>query len=451
MSVPARRKFVMSLPVLGAAMAGACRKQKAAPARRSGGGETAEKAATVFRAVNGGPAENLERVLSLAGGAGALFGERDIVILKPNLQWYNQGAPNIAAMDRLVTLIMERPGGFRGEVVLAENIHRGAAPWDRAGWAVPFARNADLPGVHSYNELAAGLGRRYSGRFSICHLVDIGSGGKRVHGPGDGPGYVVCDGTGGVPLLALSNRLGGVKGREVVMSYPVLRTDRGTLVDFRQGVWEKGAYTGQPVKLVNCAALNHHSVYCGVTSAVKNFLGVSDLSGGPDPAAGGRLSGDYHNFHSFPFNGDAKGPVPGMLGAEVGHFLKTVRRPALNITTAEYCGLVHRLEPPVAWTRAAAASTDPVALDVHTAKYILFPNSGISLHDPENRKSPSAQDLAACARAGDYCYDDSRIEVVSFDLAAGRFQGEGELVVRADREWGGNLRNLLKFAVLRIV
>ncbi len=347
-------------------------------------------------------------------------------------------------------MIMDRPGGFRGEIVLAENIHRGARPWERAGWAVPFVRNADLPGVRNYNELAAGLKKRYGQRFSVGHLVDVASGGKRVFSPADGPGYVICDGTGGVPLLSLDNGAAREKRREVVMSYPILRTDRGTLVDYRLGVWEKGSYTGQAVKLVNCAALNHHSVTCGLTSAVKNYLGLSDLSGGPDPATGGRLAGRYFNFHSFPFDGDAKGPVPGMLGAEVGHFLKTVRRPTLNITTAEYCGLVDRLGLPVARTRAVAASTDPVALDFHTAKYILHANSGIPLHDPENRRSPAARYLRECARAGDYCLDESRMEVVSFDLAAGRLQGPGELAVRADREWGGNIRSLLKYAVLRV-
>ena len=412
-------------------------------------GERGETTATVYRAVNGRPAENLEKVLSLMGGVEALFGAEDIVILKPNLQWYNQGAPNIAALDRLVSLIMDKPGGFRGEVILAENIHRGAKPWEQAGWAVPFARNSDLPGVMNYNGLSAELKRKYGDRFSVCHLIDIASGGKRVHSPADGPGYVLCDGMGGVPLLVFDNGLQGKNRREVVMSYPILGTDRGTLVDYRLGVWEKGAYTGQPVKLVNCAALNHHSVYCGVTSAVKNFLGVSDLSGGSDPTSGGRLVGESHNFHSFPFTGNKKGPVPGMLGAEVGHFLKTVRRPFLNITTAEYCGLVGRLGLPVARPKVVAASTDPVALDFHMAKYVLFANSRISHHDPEDLRYPTAQYLRECARAGDYCHDEARVHVRAFDLASGKFQSEDALAVRCDREWGTNARALLKYIALR--
>lgn len=438
----------MSLPVLGTAALIACKKKKPAPVRRGGGDGTA---ATVYRAVNGRPAENLEKVLSLMGGVEALFGDEDVVILKPNLQWYNQGAPNIAAMARLVTLIMERPGGFRGEVVLTENTHRGAKPWERAGWAVPFVRNSDLPGVANYNALAADLKRKFGDRFSVCHLIDIGSGAKRVYSAADGPGYVLCDGTGGVPRLALDNGLQDDRRREVVMSYPILKTGRGTLVDYRWGVWENGAYTGRPVKFINCAALNHHSVYCGVTSAVKNYLGVSDLSGGSDPSKGSRLAGDHYNFHSFPFTGNKKGPVPGMLGAEVGYFLKMVRRPFLNITTAEYCGLVDRIGLPVARTRAVAASTDPVALDVHTAKHILFANSRISLHDPDDPKSPVTQYLKQCARTGDYCYDESRVEVRSFDFATRKLQEDGEFAIRGDREWGANPRSLLKYAVLRVL
>jgi hypothetical protein len=140
-----------------------------------------------------------------------------------------------------------------------------------------------------------------------------------------------------------------------------------------------------------------------------------------------------------------------MLGAEVGYFLRTVRRPFLNITTAEYCGLADRTELPVARTRAVAASTDPVALDFHMAKYVLFANSRISVHDPEDPDSPTEQYLAQCARNGRYCYDEARVEVKSFDLSSGTFQRDEELVIRGEKEWGGNPRSLLKYAVFRVL
>jgi hypothetical protein len=132
--------------------------------------------------------------------------------------------------------------------------------------------------------------------------------------------------------------------------------------------------------------LNHHSTYCGATSAVKNYLGVTDLSGGPDPQDRGKLTDAYYNFHSFPFNKWAPGPAAGMLGAEVGVFMNAIRRADLNITTAEWTGLASRVDPPAARTRAVLASSDPVALDYHAFKYVLYPNSGIKVHNPDERR-----------------------------------------------------------------
>jgi hypothetical protein len=441
-----RRAFLARLALLAAAVPAAC-----SPRRPKGSGpkEKKDTMAKVFRAVNGSPAENIDKVLAMMGGPESLFGDQDVVIVKPNLQWYNQGAPNIAAMDRLITRIMERTGGFRGEVVLAENIHRGPRPWEQEGWATDFVRNSDLAGVRNYNGLVERLERAYGDRFSVCHLIDIASGGKRVMGPADGPGYVICDGTGGAPLLVMDNGLMGPNRREVVMSYPVLETGRGTFIDYRQGVWAGGSWTGHPVKFVNVSALNHHSAFCGMTGAVKNYLGVSDLSGGSDPHRGGRLAGPFFNFHSFAFDWSKKGPVPGMLGAEVGFFLENVRRPFLNFTTAEFCGLIDRTEPPFARTRVVAASTDPVALDVHMAKYVLHANSGIAVHDPETPKSPTRQNLEQCARTGHYIYDENRVEIESFDLVKGGLQGPEDLAVRVDREWGTDIRSLAKYALFR--
>lgn len=444
--MPSRREMLKRLTGLMALLFFGCRAKKEEVMKTSGTGGIS---ARVFRAVNGSPGENMEKVVEMMGGIDALIGLDDIVILKPNLQWFNHGAPNIAAVNSLVEMIMGMRNGFRGQVILMENIHYGPKPWELAGWARPFARNSDLPGISNYNELAAVLKKKYDNNFSVCHLIDVKSGGKRVFSPTDGPGYVLCDGAHDVPLLSMDNGLTGKNRREVLMTYPIIRTDRGTLVDYRHGVWENGAYTNQPVKLINIAALNHHSSYCGMTSAVKNFLGVSDLSGGPDPHENGRIIGHYYNFHSFPFDKWKKGPVPGMLGAVVGFFLKMIRRPFLNITTAEYCGLVDRTHPPVAHTKAVAASTDPVALDHHMAKYVLRPNSRIRLHNPEHRRSPTAQYLGYCAQYGEYCFDENQVQVQSYDLMRKAFQGENELTVRGEKEWGRDTKLLMKYSLLR--
>ena len=110
--------------------------------------------------------------------------------------------------------------------------------------------------------------------------------------PSDGIGYVYCDGSNGVSLIQCENGASGTNHRATIMTYPILKTDRGTIIDFKNGIWEKGTYTRQPMRFINVGALNHHSTYCGVTGAIKNYMGITDLSGG---------STIYDIFSSSPF------------------------------------------------------------------------------------------------------------------------------------------------------
>ena len=104
---------------------------------------------TLYRALNGSPGDNIYRVVKLMGGIEKIIGPDDVVLIKPNVQWWNQGVPNLSALNRFIDLIMSRPGGFNGEVVLAENCHRGSTPWNHAGWADQFDRNSDLKGINT--------------------------------------------------------------------------------------------------------------------------------------------------------------------------------------------------------------------------------------------------------------------------------------------------------------
>jgi len=403
----------------------------------------------LYRALNGTPAQNLTKIMELMGGIEGITGPYDVVVIKPNVQWWNQGVPNLSALNTFVDLIMDRAGGFDGEVVIAENCHRGLQPWEHAGWHATFSRNSDLSSIQNFNDLSNHLKKKYGDRFSTCHWVDVDSGNNRVFSPAEGTGYVYCDGTGGVPLISFDNGGQGDNHRAVIMSYPVFKTDRGTVIDFKNGIWEKGAYTKQPLKFINFAALNHHSTYCGATSAVKNYLGISDLSGGADPFNKGKLTGGYYNFHSFPFNKWSPGPKPGMLGAEIAVFMNTVRKADLNITTAEWVGMASRTEPPVAHTRAVLASKDPVALDYHATKYILFPNSKCKIHSPDDKKSPLHQYLAKCSEEGGGIFDEQYVEVKSHDFRTKTMQKDDQLVVIGEKEWGWKPKMWGKYLALR--
>ena len=405
----------------------------------------------VCRAVNGKPDENLQKVIEMIGGIERVVGEDDVVVIKPNVQWWNQGAPNLSALKAFVDMIMDRPGGFNGEVVIAENCHRGPRPWESlsSGWAGNFERNSDLKNIHNMNDLSGHLKKQYVKRFSACHWIDVGAGAKRVFGPKEENGYVYCDGTHGVPLFSLDNGSRGGDRRSVIMTYPVFMTGKGIVVDFKNGIWEKGTYTGQPLRFINFAALNHHSTYCGATSAVKNYLGITDLSGGPDPHSGGKLTDEYYNFHSFPYNKWAPGPAPGMLGAEIAAFMYGIRKADLNITTAEWVGLASRIHAPVVRPRAVLASTDPVAVDYHAAKYLLYPNSRLSIHNPDEAKSPVHQYLKKCAEYGGGVFDEKYVEVKSWDFTSRTLQGDSDLVMVGDKLWGANPKALLKYLYLR--
>lgn len=402
----------------------------------------------VYRSLNGTPSENMVKVIEIMGGIENIIGENDIVVIKPNVQWWNHGATNLSALSTLVDIIMNRPGGFLGEVVIAENCHHGSEPWidESSGWKKIFERNSNIKGINNFNELTDHLKKTYGARYSTIHWIDVGYGENRVFSPADGTGYVYCDGTGSVPMISLDNGKAGDDFREVIMTYPIFKTDIGTIIDLKNGIWNEGVYTEQPLRFINFATINHHSHYVGATGAVKNYFGVVDISGG----GWGKLADKYNNFHSFAYNEWDFGPVPGMMGAEVAMFMNTIRKADLNIIAAEWVGLASRTEPQVSHTRTVLVSTDPVALDYHATKYLLYPNSNIPIHNPDNEQSPLSHYLIKCAENGGGVFDETQVTVKSYDLKNNSFQTDDNLAIIGETTWGSHLKTLYKYLRFRI-
>ena len=410
--------------------------------------KTIDSQSIIYRSLNGTPSENMILVIELMGGIEKIIGENDIIVIKPNVQWWNHGATNLSALKTLVDIIMNRPSGFYGEVVIAENCHRGREPWtvEESGWIRIFERNSDIKGINSFNDLVSQLKKTYGERYSTVHWIDVAYGEKRVFGPEEGTGYVYCDGTGGVPIISLDNGMTGDEFREVIMTYPIFKTDKGTLIDLRNGVWKDGLYTEQQVRFINFATINHHGHYVGATGAVKNYFGVVDISGG----GWGKLAEKYNNFHSFAYNEWDFGPVPGIMGTEVAMFRNTIRKEDLNIIAAEWVGLASRTEPPVVNTKTVLVSTDPVALDYHATKYLLYPNSNIPIHNPDNEQSPLRHYLIKCSENGGGIFDETQVAVKSYDLKTKLFQGDDNLAVIGETTWGSHLKTLYKYLKFRI-
>ena len=142
----------------------------------------------------------MRKLVELMGGINSLIGRRRCRD-KAERSVVEPGCSKPIGVENLCRVDYGSSGGFRGEVILAENCHRGAMPWKAAdsGWLPRFERNSDVQGINNFNELCADLKQRYDNRFSVCHWINVDAGGKRVPGPAAGNGYVYCDGTMGCP------------------------------------------------------------------------------------------------------------------------------------------------------------------------------------------------------------------------------------------------------------
>jgi uncharacterized protein (DUF362 family) len=129
--------------------------------------QTKDHVVDLYRSINGTPAKNLIKLIEMMGGIEEIIGPDDVVVIKPNVQWWNQGVPNLLAITAFVDIVMNRSGGFRGEVIMAENCHRGKAPWKHAGWTHEFLRNSDLKHVNNFNDLSETLKKKYGNKLEL--------------------------------------------------------------------------------------------------------------------------------------------------------------------------------------------------------------------------------------------------------------------------------------------
>ena len=76
----------------------------------------------IYISKNGTPQQNITKVIEMAGGIEKFIEKNDIIVLKPNAQWWNQGRTNLAAIKGFIDLVHTIPE-FNGEIIIAENNH----------------------------------------------------------------------------------------------------------------------------------------------------------------------------------------------------------------------------------------------------------------------------------------------------------------------------------------
>ncbi len=380
----------------------------------------------IYVSKNGTPQQNVEKVIEMMGGIEKFIGVNDIVILKPNAQWWNQGRTNLAAMKGFIDLILKIPD-FKGEVIIAENHHfmdESLSEGEKdniRGWTHLSEINGDIDGVnYSLNTLIELYQKQGINNVTKYHWRDGGPkpdgvwgnarDGGIVKGPWEGDGYVWSN------IDYEFSPVLGLKKWKVKMSYPVFTSKHsGITIDFKNGAYLRDGQGGgkylpeKPIKFINFAVLNTHGEDTGITSSIKNYMGITDLSCG----AWGLEPKGYYNVHACGgtiFQYAKAGPI--------GHFMKTIRKADLNIVTAEWVGWGSRTDISKATrTRTILASTDPVALDYYGAKYLVYPLSQNSkYHDPDNPKSSVRKFLQLALEAsGEGTLDENRVKVHIYD------------------------------------
>ncbi len=395
-----------------------------------------QKGATIYTATSDDPGDNTHRLVESLGGIEAIIGKEDIVILKPNSQWWNQGMTNTDIMAAFIEIVLAIPG-FTGEVIIAdshqcqEDNSRGWTTEKRNGRfnlneLVEFFNYKGHPNVTKYHWRPAGP--------NPMPLQMDGFGDSVVSHPSEGDGYIWPD-----DLFYVCPY-----GHKCLLAYPVFTSAySGVTIDLKDGAYKDGSYTGQPVKFINFSALNHHGVYVGATASIKNYMGVVDMScgyPGPEPP---RTYNTHHMGASNLFrlitsvvwrlNKLSKLPWfhdiylhPSVFrfrytGGVLGAFMREIRRADMNIITAVRVGWGSRVNTAKAFkANTVLASTDPVALDYWAAANILLPGTKaaqapaeyVELNDPDIEDGPLRMFLEECRRELGGTLDPELINVV---------------------------------------
>jgi hypothetical protein len=272
--------------------------------------------------------------VTMESGPDGIIATDDVVVVKINYQWSERGGTNVDLLRGLLRRLADHPDGFTGEIVVCENAQFASVQnFDRA------LNNAE---DHALSPRDAVEPLRSEGvTISLFDWTSIRQRAVDEYIDGDATdGYVVY------PYDAALN------GR---ISYPKFRTEYGTSVSLRHGLWnsESGTYERGRLKLINLPVLkSHHSTY-GVTASVKNYMGVVT----------GSLSTNSH-----------WAIANGMMGAVIGEI-----QPAdLNILDCTWINANPYSGPRTLYSEATrrdelVASRDPVALDIWAARSILIP------------------------------------------------------------------------------
>jgi hypothetical protein len=271
---------------------------------------------------------------SLVSGPDGLIATNDVVVIKINYQWDQRGGTNTDLLRGLIRRILDHPDVFSGEIVVCENAQFNPIQnFDRP------QNNAQDHSLSPHDVVVAFQGAGHN----VSHYDWTSIRYNLVTEYSDGN---MADGYIRYPYDS------SIQGR---VSYPKFRTDAGTYVSLKYGIWDffTGTYNRDRLVFVNVPVLKSHHATYGATAAVKHYMGVVT----------DELNTNSHDAIRY-----------GILGALLGE----IQLADLNVLDAIWIN-ANPYDGP--WTSYAAAtrrdelvaSVDPVALDIWAVKNILIP------------------------------------------------------------------------------
>jgi hypothetical protein len=300
---------------------------------------------------------NMDLVFYRQGNNGGLIGNEDVILIKINSQWDERGGTNTDVLKSLIQYIVNHPGGFKGEVIIADN---GQSMFGsrRNGGNLDWEHTNSKDRTQSAQDVADffdSRGFRVSGvlwdKFTRVRVKEFEDGDST-------DGFVVED--------------GAKEPTGLVVSYAKFTTKYGTRVSFKKGVWDTGArrYDSGKLKVINAPVLKSHGLY-QVTGAMKSYMGTPSNS----------------LTNMSPHNSVGRGGM--------GTLMANTRFPVLNLLDMVY--ITPDRGPGSSYSSAVqknmiACSTDPVALDYWASKNVLIPaakaagSNRYSAMDPDGRE-----------------------------------------------------------------
>jgi hypothetical protein len=356
----------------------------------------------VYKVTNGDPFQNIAKLLEMAGGISRFIGPTDIVIIKANGQWPNQGYTHTGCIKGVIDAVLAIPG-FSGEVLICDNIQNYGATGQFGFDATTAYRTHNWPD-HNWNSLAADYAAKGK---PVATKRWVNSNDWRAL-PSPPPCFLPWDPSGGE---GWSRYFFSYNGQPTYLSCPIFSSPltAGRMIDMKNGVWESGAYTGRRVRAICMPTLNNHGAGSnedvGITSAIKSFFGATEIHTGVSGVWNG-----YRNIHSSgnyitTLFSKACGELPGV-------FINTLYSPVLYLTAAMWAGWYSRTGA-AAETKTVLACENPVTLDYIASRDVISPYASWLNPDQDTH---TRQQILGCNGQGIGTIDPSQFEVITYDF-----------------------------------